>query len=194
MYSEWPEKFEAHKLEAQIAWLGALSAEPPANFKSITKYKCAKPVAGKPGKLAEFDDVACQYHSELNLIVFKMQSDCSRMTTTLDAKFLKLNLKQDMDKETFGDQFMNCTVEVKAKIGSDKMNMGPIAVGAKAEAGMGVEIDRSGVKDVYLIGGVKAQAGVIDTKIGTGAGIEGRISIISGQSSVNGTGIFKGLK
>jgi tetratricopeptide (TPR) repeat protein len=194
MYSEWPEKFEAHKLEAQIAWLDALSAGAPFTFKSITKYKCAKPVAGKPGELAEFDDVACQYHSELNLIVYKMKSDCSRWTTTVDAKFLKFNLKQDMDKENFADQFMSCTVEVKAKIGGDKMNVGPIAVGAKAETGMGVEIGRSGVKDVYLIGGVKAQAGIVDTKIGKGAGVEGRISIISGQSSVTGTGMFKGLK
>jgi hypothetical protein len=99
-----------------------------------------------------------------------------------------------LDKDTFGDQFMNCTVEVKAKIGSDKMNIGPIAVGAKAEAGIGFEIDRSGVKEVYLIAGVKAQAGVIDTKIGTGAGIEGRIGIISGQSTMTGTGIFKNHK
>jgi len=194
MYSEWPEKFEANKLEAQITWLGALSGESTVDFISITKYKCAKPVEGNPGILAEFDDVACHYHSELNLIVFKMKSDCSRMTTKLDIKFLKLNLKQDLDKETFGDQFMNCTVEVKAKIGGDKMDIGPIAVGAKAEAGIGLEIDRSGVKDVYLIAGVKAQAGVIDTKIGTGAGIEGRIGIISGHSTITGTGIFKNLK
>ena len=194
LYSEWPEKFEAHKLEAKINWLGTLSCEPPTTFRSITKYKCAPKALAKPGKLSEFDDVACQYHSETNFIFAKMKSDCSRFTTEVDAKFIKLGLKQDMDKETFADQFVSCTVEVKAKIGGDKVNIGPVVVGAKAEAGMGVEIDRGGVKDVYLIGGVKAQAGALDTKFGKSAGFEGKISLVSGQSSVYGTGIFKGAK
>jgi tetratricopeptide (TPR) repeat protein len=198
MYSEWPEKFEAHKLEAQIAWLGALSAEPPANFISITKYKCAKTVPSKPGKLAEFDDVACQYHSELNFIAFKMQSDCSRMTTTIDAKFLKLKLKQDMDKETFADQFMGCTVAVKASVGiGDKIKLGPVEVGAKAEAGVEVEIDRTGITDVSLIGGIKVGAGIKNDegkiKLG-GAGAEVKISMVTGTISGKGNGIFKMIK
>jgi len=194
LYSEWPEKFEAHKLEAKISWLKTLSCEPPYIFKSITKYKCTPKATQKPGKLSEFDDVACQYHSETNFIFAKMKSDCSRFTTEIDAKFIKLGLKQDMDKETFADQFVSCNVEVKAKIGGDKVNLGPVVVGAKAEAGMGVEIDRDGVKDVYPIGGVKAQAGALDTKFGKSAGFEGKISLVSGQSSVHGTGVFKGAK
>jgi len=208
MYSEWPEKFEAHKLGAKIAWLGALTAESPFSFESITKYKCAKPPMGKTGKLSQFDDVACKYHSELNLPLGKMKMDCSRFTTELDLSVIKFGLKQDMDKETFADQFMSCNVEVGAKVGKE-VKVGPLSVEASAGSRIGLEIDRTGVKDVYVTGGVKAgvgtniigeaseAAGTPSSMMGVGVsdlsidgGVEGRISLISGRGSIYGTGIF----
>lgn len=208
MYSEWPEKFEAHKLEAKIAWLGALTADQPLSFISITTYKCAKPPLGKAGKLSEFDDVACKYHSEVTLPLWKMKTDCSRFTTELDLSVIKFGLKQDMDKETFADQFMSCNVEVGAKIGKD-VKVGPLSVEASAGARIGLEIDRTGVKDVYVTGGVKAGAGINiigagseaagtpSSMMGVGVsdlsidgGVEGRISLVSGRGLFYGTGIF----
>jgi len=209
MYSEWPEKFEAHKLEAKITWLGALSAESPFDFISITEFKCAKPPQAKAGKLAQFDDVACKYHSELNLPLGKMKMDCSRFTTEMDLSVIKLGLKQDMDKETFADQFMGCSVEVGAKIGKD-VKLGPLSVEASAGSRIGLEIDRTGVTDVYVTGGIKAgvgthiigeaseATGTPSSMMGQGVsdlsidgGIEGRISLISGKGSIYGTGIFE---
>lgn len=208
MYSEWPENFEVKKLQAKISWLGALAAESPITFISITKYKCAKPPQGKAGKLSQFDDVACQYHSEISLFVGKMKMDCSRFTTELDLSVIKFGLKQDMDKETFADQFMSGSVEVGAKIGKE-VKLGPLSVEASAGTRIGIEIDRSGVKDVYVTSGVKAgigtniiggasdAAGTPSSMIGVGVsdvsidgGIEGRISLVSGSGSVYGTGIF----
>jgi hypothetical protein len=199
MYTNWPEMFEVIKLEAKISWLKTLHADAPANFELITDFICIKKESeNKVSKLAEFDDVACKYHSEMNLGAFKMKSDCSRMTTELDAKFVKLNLKQNMDKETFGEQFMNCTVQVKGELGiGDKVKLGPLEAGAKVEAGVEVEIDRTGVKDISLIAGVKGGIGVKNeegkVKIG-GAGAETKISLISGKSSVKGTGMLKMIK
>jgi tetratricopeptide (TPR) repeat protein len=209
LYSEWPEKFEAYKIAAKISWLGALGAEPPISFESITQYKCAPPVQGKSGKLANFDDVACKYHSEITLFIGKMKSDCSRFTTEVDLGAIKLGLKQDMDKETFADQFMSCSVEVGAKVGKD-VKMGPLSVEASAGARVGVEIDRTGVKDVYITGGVKAgagtniigdaaeAAGTPSSALGQGVsdisidgGVEGKISLVSGRGSIYGTGIFQ---
>jgi len=210
MYSEWPEKFEAHKLEAKIAWLSALTAEPPFSFESITTFKCAPAPFGKAGKLSQFDDVACQYHSELSLPLGKMKMDCSRFTTEIDLSVIKFGLKQDMDKETFADQFMSCTVEVGAKIGKD-VKAGPLSVEASAGARVGIEIDRTGVSDVYITGGIKAgagtniisaageTAGTPSSMMGVGVsdvsidgGVEGRISLVSGKGSIYGTGIFEG--
>lgn len=198
MYTNWPEMFEVIKLEAKTSWLGTLRAEAPANFESITDFVCKKEeVEKKEGKLAEFDDVACKYHSEMSLVAFKIKTDCSRMTTELDAKFIKLKLKQNMDKETFGEQFMNCTVTVKAEAGIGKVKLGPLEAGAKAEAGVEVEIDRTGVTDVSIIAGVKAGIGIKNdegkVKIG-GAGAEAKMSLISGKISGKGTGMLKMIK
>jgi tetratricopeptide (TPR) repeat protein len=209
MYSEWPEKFEAYKIAAQISWLGALGAEPPLKFESVTQFKCAPPVQSKGGKLSNFDDVACKYHSEITLIFGKMKSDCSRFTTEVDLGAVKLGLKQDMDKKTFADQFMSCNVEIGIKAGKD-IKIGPLSVETSAGGRVGIEIDRTGVKDVYITGGVKAgagthvigdaadAAGTPSSVLGQGVsdlsidgGIEGKISLVSGKGSIYGTGIFQ---
>ncbi len=208
MYSEWPEKFEAYKLGAKITWLDALLGGSPNTFISITEFKCAKPPLGKAGKLSQFDDVACKYHSELKLPIGKMKMDCSRFTTELDLSVIKFGLKQDMDKETFADQFMSCNVEIGAKVGKE-VKLGPLSVEASAGARIGIEIDPTGVKDVYVTGGVKAgagtniiggaseAAGTPSSMMGVGvsdlsidAGVEGRISLVSGRGSIYGIGIF----
>ncbi|MFN8253383.1 MAG: hypothetical protein U0V75_16055 [Ferruginibacter sp.] len=209
MFAAWPEMFEAHKLEAKISWLGVLDADDGISFESITQFKCKPPVQKGGGKLAQFDDVACKYHSEITLGFGKMKSDCSRFTTEVDLGAVKLGLKQDMDKDNFADQFMSCSVEVGAKVGKD-VKMGPLTVEASAGARIGLEIDRSGVKDVYVTGGVKAgagtnmignaseAAGTPASMLGLGAsdisvdaGVEGKISLVSGRGSIYGTGIFQ---
>jgi tetratricopeptide (TPR) repeat protein len=199
-YMQWPEEFEITKIQMQMTWLNAIQKD---DFESITLYKCEKIDAKLTrGKLSEFDDVACKYHSEMKLGAMKITSDCSRMTTEIDTKFLKLGLKQDMDKKTFSDQFMNCTIEAKAEIGHE-VEMGPVTAGASASGGIGMEIDRSGVKDVYLIGEAGVSTGVsvgVDTGLNIGpetsvsAGVSGRVSIITGSSSVGGSGIFEDVK
>ena len=187
MYAEWPENYEASKLAAKIAWLGEMACESPLVFKSITEFKCKPPAEKKGAKLAAFDDVACKYHSEMDLYVFKIKSDCSRMTTELDAPFVKMGLKQDMDKENFSDQFMNFTAEVSAEVGKE-VEVGPVEIGVSARGGMGIEVDRSGVKDVYVIGEAGGGVGPV------GGSFEGRISLVSGKSSMVGSGLFQGLK
>lgn len=209
LYAEWPEKFEASKLYAKASWLGGLYAEEPSNFISITEFKCVKPPFSKAGALAAFDDVACKYHSEITFPIGKMKMDCSRLTTELDLSVVKFGLKQDMDKETFSDQFMECSVEVGVKVGKD-VQLGPLSVEASAGSRIGIEIGRNGVKDIYVTGGVKAGIGTNmigaaseasetpSSMLGVGvgdlsidAGVEGKISIISGRGSIYGIGIFE---
>lgn len=208
MFSEWPEKYEYHKLAAMMSWLGTLKAQPPYSYEEITEFKCAPPKQAKGGKLAKFDDVACKYHSTMRLGLGVMKADCSSFTTELDLGALKLGLKQDMDKETFADQFVSCNIEIGMKVGRD-VKMGPVTVEASAGARVGFDIDRTGVKDVYVVGGVKAGAGTNmignasealgtpSSMMGQGVsdlsfdgGVEGRISIVSGRGSIYGTGIF----
>lgn len=58
-----------------------------------------------------------------------------------------------------------------------------------AGAGADIEIDRTGISDVVMTGGVEAEAGL--GPAGASAGAEGRMSLNTGSGSIQGTGIFK---
>jgi hypothetical protein len=134
-------------------------------------------------KLAEFNDIVCNYHSELDWEILKMKMNCNKWETEFDAKIIKIGLKQDMDKETFADQFVSCTLEIEKSIG-EEVKLGPAEIGVDVGAGIGIEIDRKGVQDVYITGKVEASAGA-------SMGGEAKVSLISGKSSAGGSGIFK---
>jgi hypothetical protein len=198
-YTQWPEVFEVIKVNAKIQWLSAISGQ-RVYYKSISA-SCdqvkVKDTIGRP-KLQEFDDVACKYKSEMDLGPLKMKSQCSHMTTEFDAKFVKLKLNQNMDKETFSEQFVSTTIQVKGEIGlGDKTKLGPLEAGAKAEAGVEIEIDRSGVQDVSVIAGIKGGVSIKNdegkVKLG-GAGINAKISLISGNTTLKGTGVLSIIK
>ncbi|WP_316829248.1 hypothetical protein [Pedobacter aquatilis] len=212
MYMMSPEEFEAVKPALKMAWLKTLENH---MFKSITSYMCiAEPEIKPSGKLAEFDDVACQYHSSMNYVIGTISVDCSRMETTLDLDFIKLGLKQNMDKETFEDQFVNCTVAVSANVGADIAGVGPLKAGVGAGVTGIIEIDRTGITDVVIEGSVGVSAGTnvigsaskslgSDAELGgkgisdasVNVGANGRISLITGASSIGfGTGVGGGLK
>lgn len=200
-YIQWPEEFEVTKLKAKISWLSTIS---DAGYVSITAYKCAPVKSNKQGgKLSEFDDVHCVYHSELKLGAGTIKTDCSRMTTELDLKFVKLGLKQDMNKETFNDQFMSCSVEVGVSAGAG-IKGGPLKAEASVGAAVGAEFDRNGLKDVVvkvnagisagtdmIEGGSVAGMGVND--LSAEVGVQGQVSLISGKSSVESTGLLQGV-
>ena len=177
VYAYWPEELTIELASIKGSYLGVLKEGP--KFQSITEYSCEE-IETKTGsnKLARFDDVACQYHSEMNLIVGKIKMDCSRMTTELDLSGVKVGLTQDMDKENFSDQFVNCTVEVTGGVGS--VDVGGVA-GAEVGGGLGIEIGREGVSDVYIIGKAEIGAGVGPAS--TSKGFEGKISLVSGAYS-----------
>jgi hypothetical protein len=212
-YVQWPDEFEVTKLETKIYWLELISN---IGYKSITQFTCNESkTKQKQGKLQEFDDVHCEHHSEFKTLVGSINVDCSRVTTELDLKFIKLGLKQNMDKNTFGDQFVSCTVEIGAGVGVGSKKIGPLKAEAGIGGAIGLEFDRTGLKDVV----VKANAGV---SVGTGheiisdaakalevtscvagvgisdpsvdMGVEGKISLISGKSSIEGTGILQNIK
>ena len=103
----------------------------------------------------------------------------------------------------------NTHLQMGAKVGKD-VKMGPLSVEVSGGARVGIEIDRTGVKDVYITGGVKAGVGTTiigdaaealgtpSSALGQGVsdlsvdgGAEGKISLVSGKGSIYGTGIFQ---
>lgn len=201
-YTTWQEDFEVQKVLAKINWLGSISTLKP-QFQDQCVEKPNGESKPKPFKLQAFDDVHCEYHSELKTPVGTINTDCSRITSTLDLKFVKVGLKQDMDKESFNDQFMNCSVEVGA---SESAGFNTTLLKGEASVGvaMRAEFDRTGLTDVivkteagvglgtnFIEDGSKAGVGVKDLSVE--AGVEGQISLISGKSSVESTGVLKGV-
>jgi tetratricopeptide (TPR) repeat protein len=217
MYIQWPEMYEASKLSFQMGWLGALTqGKADVNgpvysfpFVSITEFVCKKQEK-EPGetKLQKFDDVACQYNDTMDLKIVKIANNCSRMTSEFDFMFLNYVRKDDFERAE-GDTYIGSTIKVSAEAGKGA-SAGPIKVEAKIGAGIELELDREGVKDVILIGELKVGAGtsVLDEykappkdskafdRDGIGiagkdaipttveVGLEGRISIITGKVSL----------
>jgi hypothetical protein len=121
----------------------------------------------------------------------------------LDLKIIKLGLKQNMEKETFGDQFMSGSVEIGVGT-SAGFNSGILKAEAALSGALRAEFDRTGLTDVIITteagvsmgtdiidGGSMAGAGVSDLSVEVG--VEGQISLVSGKSSVESTGLLDGV-
>ncbi len=174
------QEFEATVIKAQLEWLSAFS---PSGIRTdgylgiqVDESCLVEKQTPRGGKLTNFNDVHCQYHSELNLGIGSIIVDCDRMVSTLGVGPVQLGLNQDMAQGTdFYDSFVNCNVEISAGKGGQ---VGPVSL--DAEAGVGVEIGRNGVQDVYVTG--KIEASIINA---AGSGAEARMSLISGSGSAN---------
>jgi len=219
-YTMWPEEFEVAQVTAKLSWLLTIHAQKVMFQDKGAWCQPEEEPEMQAFKLAVFDDVHCMYHSEFKSFVGSIRSDCSRTTTELDLKFLKLGLKQDMDQKTFADQFMTCSVEVGAGVSVGSKNLGPLKGELSAGGSLGLEFDRTGLTDVIIKGAASASLGTdvitdgnnkgenrvgTETKDGSAgdvgviqdlqveAGVKGQVSIISGKSSVAGTGILSVL-
>ena len=211
-YTQWPEQFEVTKVHAQIGWLTVIKDQ-VVKFKDKSGWCQDKEEDDelKKFKLQAFDDVNCQYNSKMDLTIIKFTNNCSRMTSEFDFMFLNYVRKDDFERAE-GDTYVSSTFKVSAEVGKDE-SAGPLKVEAKVGAGIELEFGRQGIEDVTLIGEAKVGIGtnVLDENEETGAtgigiagkdafpttveaGVEGRISIISGRGSVDGSGILKGIK
>ena len=191
LYSTYPKLLPGINAGLQAQWLRDLSlTQNGFNFANIIKFDCIDDAEGKNGRLTQFKDPNCTINSEFGSakLGFTMTLTCSGLTTTVNAGVISGTLNQDLDHAGFGDSFKNCTVSIGPKISAGG-KLGPLQASVSAGVGADIEIDRTGVTDVVVAGGVEAAAGV--GAAGASAGMEGRMSLNSGAGSLNGTGIFK---
>lgn len=206
-------QFEILKLQAKINWLNKLKEYRPLLTAGGYEFMaaCVEKKDGKPGTLAHFDDIACQYNDTMDLKIITFYNNCSRMTSKFNIKIMEYTRYDDFER-TEGDTYTSSTVKFSVEKGFDELkgDAGPLKVEAKVGASVEFEFDREGVKDIILSVEAKAGAGhniadegleeegsiggkdVIDTTVEIG--VEGRISIISGHGSIGGTGMLEGLK
>lgn len=220
LYMMWPDEFQVAKYDYQIEWLnflkkgfGAPAYGSGYPFVSITlnEYSCNNDFKDEPEltKLQKFDDVHCEYHSKLDWEFMKITNDCSRMTTEIDVDFFAYTRKDDFERAE-GDTYVSSTIKISAKkkLGTDK-DLGPVKIGAEAGVGVEIERDRKGTKEVTIVGrvNVTATTDVLDNgapgqdgapgkdyiERSISIGVEGRISIMSRQVGVSGTGVLSGV-
>jgi len=187
LYTTYPELLAGINAGLKQQWLKELAFK--AEVLQVT-YGCEGPGKIKEGKLTEFKDPNCTINSEFGSTKFgfTMTLTCSGLTTTFNAGVISGTLNQDLDHAGFGDSFKNCTVSIGPKVSAGG-KLGPLQASVSAGVGADIEIDRTGVTDVVMTGGVEAAAGV--GGVGASAGMEGRMSLNTGAGSLNGTGIFK---
>lgn len=213
--------YEMIRLRFRISWLQILGEglyQPKLNgplFEDCPKEE-EEAMGGELQAFANTD--ACRYKSQLKLGPLKIKSNCNLMSSELDFMFLQISRKDDFDRAE-GDNYLSSTVRLSAEIGKD-ISAGPLKAEAKLGGGVEVAMGRNGVEDVVLIAEAKLGAGlnVLDEyeapagstgkydRPGIGiagkdvfpttveAGLEGRVSILSGQGNVSGTGALSGIE
>jgi len=171
-YTLWPEQFELAKVNAQIAWLTQIKDQ-RVFFKPKSSWCNNVPKTKKFGTLQNFDDVACQYVSTMNLGVYKIISSCSNLTGEFDFGGVKINVKDNVETGKFSGS---------AIVGISKGIDGPMGMEAEATLAGLIEWDNSGVTDMGAIVGVAANAGGQ-----TIAGADVKVTVNSGVSRSGST-------
>lgn len=189
LYTAYPQLLPGINAGLKQQWLNDLAFK--AEMINVS-YGCEGSGKIKEGRLTAFKDPRCNINSEFNMglagMGFSMTLSCSGLTTKFNAGAIGLTLNQDLDHAGFGDSFKNCTVSIgpKASVGG---KVGPLEANVSAGAGADIEIDRNGISGVVIKGGIEAEAGVGPVK--GSAGVEESISLNTGATSIEGTGMFR---
>lgn len=175
--------FKLIKIEFELTWLQKNREYQPLEMSSYKgAYKdCVEKESGKAGKLAEFDDIACQYKSSINMWVIKQEINCSHTTTTYDAKLLSFTSRE------IGDQYVGGTLKYSPKV-SVGGKVGPVGVEAFAGTDYVYELDKdnsivdwNAVTSVGVSAGVGGNAGPVKAE----ATVTGSVEIEFGPNGVN---------
>jgi len=195
------EAFELEKLRAQLMWLGLIGGQ---EVKFSTPCKAGgeeQRTKPKAKALADFYDMTCKQKSELDFQFASITIECNKMTTKLDAGFLKYSQRENMDNGTI----IRGTVEIGKDFGvGNGISKGPLKAELKVSIGAFIEFDSEGITDGGVKGGISAEAGSnlvtgatsketgIEDPSKTAFGAEARWGWNSGGSVV-GKGLLYGL-
>lgn len=147
----------------------------------------AKAGAGGAGKLAEFDDIHCEYLSTLEMPgLGTIVSRCNVIEATLDPIFapFKASWAKDVSKDRLlrasaavtiegvtvgghsefdaqglasGGLSVGVTTDLADRLGTRKLKGGPLEIGVELGVTAGLEFDRGGLADVTLEAGVQSK-------------------------------------
>jgi len=189
-YTMWPEQFELAKVQAKISWLGLIKAQTP-KFKNKSGWcQNRTEVKPKPFKLANFDDINCEYKSSLNMGCVKMETNCGTTTTTYGCG------KVTFIEKELGQNYTGGTLKLSDKLGGG-INVGPLSVEGSVGGDFTIELDENNkVKEWEGKVTAKMEAGVGITKgpVKAGATVTEALELELGSTGIEDVTIVSAAK
>ena len=170
------------KMDFQKLWLEKnreLQPEEMNNY--IGLYAdCVEKEDAKPGKLAEFDDIACKYKSTINFGIIVQENNCSHTTTTYNFGNVKITERE------LGVKYIGGTVKLSPKL-SKGVSYGPLTIEAFIGADININLDENHqVKDWdgTVSTGVEAGVGISKGPLDAGASVSGAVEVEIGSKGI----------
>lgn len=159
--------FKMIQLKYQIFWLNKNKELQPVDMSTYygSCKECAEKEDGKPGKLSDFDDVACNYRAVVDLIVVKYEMNCSHTIITHYGTF------QDVIEKEIGNKYVGGSIKTHVHV-TAKDKLGPIGI----EGSIGVDIEQT----------LDEKRNVTDWKGTVKAGVEASAGITEGPAQLGG--------
>lgn len=180
-YTMWPENFELAKVQAKITWLSLISGQNP-KFKDKSSWcQDHTNAEAKPFKLANFDDIACQYKSNLDLGCVKMETNCGQTTTTYGCGAISF-----IERE-LGQNYIGGTLKLSPKVQTG-VSTGPLSAEGYIGANINIELDENNnVKDWdgKITAGIEGGIGVNKGPVKIGATVGGALEVELGSTGIS---------
>lgn len=124
--------FKMIQLEFQLFWLKKNRELQPLDMDTYygAYNDCQEKEESKPGRLSEFDDIACNYRTVVDLILVKYDMNCSHTTITYTGEFQTLVEKQ------IGNKYVGGTLKTHASMKTEG-KWGPLSI--EGSVGFNVE-------------------------------------------------------
>lgn len=169
-------------MEFQVFWLQKNRELQPVEMSSLlyAYQDCKEEEKGKPGKLREFDDIACNYKSTVNVGIIVQENNCSHTTTTYNFGVASLTERE------LGAKYTGSTVRFTPKV-SYGASKGPGSIEAFVKADISIELDeKNDVKEWggTVTPGVEIGVGVSKGPVKVDATVTGEVQIEVGSNGI----------
>ncbi len=157
-YINWPEDFELIKVTAKMRWLTLIKNQ-GVQFQAMGPHcivgESDQEKLKKMTKLQAFDEVACKYHSKVDIQLIEFKNDCSFFEAKLKLGPLNYSRKIDSDDH---DRLIAASLQITASAGKG-IERGPVQAEVKAEVGGKLEWNDKEVTNWEVWSEVGASAG-----------------------------------
>ena len=177
--------FEAYKAQFKSQYAALMVSVKPCFAGEAADCKKEKENPFKQKGLQDFDDIACQYYSKLELGLTTIEINCSKMTTRFDLGKAKIKFTEDLNKSDgiIPNAITHGSVDVLVGIGNKGIGKwGPVKAEAGADVKLHVEFTQQGVQEVSV---------TVEGKVSMGTDFYDNAGTIAGVTKAGGAEIME---